>query len=128
MNNNLNLFRIFYLVKGILNLFLALLFVAYALFGMFFMNASFHHDEVIFPFNPGSFFMIFGCIGAFFAMLLGVVTLLAAKYLKELKNYNFILVVAILNCLTGVLGILLGVFTIIELNKSEIRVLFNKEI
>ena len=127
MNNNLNLFRIFYIVKGILNLLLALFFVAYALFGMFFMNIGFHNHEVIFPFNPGSIFMIVGCVGAFFALVLGIVTLLTAKYVKEVTHYNFILVVAILNCLTGVLGMLLGVFTIIELNKPEVRELFNKE-
>jgi len=127
MNNNLNLFRIFYIIKGILNLMFTLFFVAYVLIGTYIMNIGFneHHNPTWF--NPGWLFMIIGCTGAFLALILGVVTLLAAKYLKDIKNYNFILVVAILNCLTGVLGILLGVFTIIELNKPEVKTLFNSQ-
>ena len=127
MTNNLNLFRIFYIIKGVLNLFIALFFIAYALIGSYVMNIGFHKHDTTLWFNPGSILMVIGCVGAFFAMVLGVVTLLASKYLKEVKNYNFILVVAVLNCLTGVLGILLGVFTIIELNKPEVRALFKKE-
>jgi len=57
---------------------------------------------------------------------MGILTLFASKYLKEIKNYNFIFVVAILNCLTGILGIVLGIFTIIELNKPDVKALFNK--
>jgi hypothetical protein len=68
-----------------------------------------------------------GSAGACIAFIFGILTLMVPKYLKETRNYNFILVVAVLNCLTGVLGILLGVFTIIELNKPEVRKLFDKE-
>ncbi len=57
---------------------------------------------------------------------LGILNLLASKYIKETKNYNFIFAVAVVNCLTGILGILLGVFTLIELTKPEIKPLFNK--
>lgn len=127
MNNNLNLFRIFYIIKGILNLIFTLFFAAYVLIGTYIMNLGFHEHDNAMWFNPGWIFMIIGSIGAFFSLILGLVTLLAAKYLKDIKNYNFILVVAILNCLTGVLGILLGVFTIIELNKPEVKTLFNSQ-
>ena len=127
MTNNLNLFRIFFLIKGILNLLFTLFFVAYALIGMFVINVNIHDHDSALWFNPGAIFVVIGSVGAFFAMILGIVTLLAAKYLNEVSHYNFILVVAVLNCLTGILGILLGVFTIIELNKPEVRALFNKE-
>ena len=127
MNNNLNLFGIFFLIKGILNLLFTLFFAFYFLLGLFVINDSIHESDVFFPFNVGSIFMIIGCVGAFFALVFGILTLLASKYLKEARHYNFILVMAVLNCLTGVLGILLGVFTIIELNKPEVRVLFNRE-
>ena len=127
MTNNLNLFRIFFLIKGILNLLFTLFFVAYALIGMFVMNVNIHdHDEMLY-FNPGWIFLVIGSVGAFFALALGIVTLLASKYLRDVSHYNFILVVAVLNCLTGILGILLGVFTIIELNKPEVKALFEKE-
>ncbi len=127
MKNNLNLFGIFFLIKGILNLLFTLFFVFYFLIGLFVINKGVHNGGDFFPFNIGSIFMVIGCVGAFFALVFGILTLMASKYLKEASHYNFILVMAVLNCLTGVLGILLGVFTIIELNKPEVRALFNKE-
>lgn len=78
------------------------------------------------PFNFGWIFVIIGGIGLIFCVTLGILTLLASKYLKEVKNYNFIFAIAIVNCLTGVLGILLGVFTLVELTKPEVKKLFNK--
>ena len=78
------------------------------------------------PFNFGWIFIIIGGIGLIFCIAIGVLTLLASKYLKEVKNYNFIFAMAIVNCLTGILGILLGVFTLVELTKPEIKKLFNK--
>jgi hypothetical protein len=77
-------------------------------------------------FNPAIIFFIIGGVGFVIASVMGVLTLLASKYINEVRNYNFIFVVAILNCLTGILGILLGIFTIIELNKPHVKAFFNK--
>ncbi|MDX1939928.1 MAG: hypothetical protein SFU99_05205 [Saprospiraceae bacterium] len=126
-NNNLNTFRILFLVQGILVLLCSLLFVFYAFMGVFFTDIIELNEETAepMPFNPGSIFIVIGSIGFFITVALGIVTLFASKYLKEIRNYNFIFVVAILNCFTGVLGILLGVFTLVELNKPHIKALFN---
>ncbi|MBB5269378.1 hypothetical protein [Algibacter amylolyticus] len=78
------------------------------------------------PFNFGWIFAIIGGIGLLFCITIGVLTLLASKYIKNLKNYNFVFVIAVVNCLTGILGIVLGIFTLIELSKPEIKTLFNK--
>jgi len=53
--------------------------------------------------------------------------LLASKYIKEQRNYTFIFVVAIVNAITGILGILLAVFTLIELSKPHIKELFQEK-
>ena len=45
-------------------------------------------------------------------------------YLKEYKNATFIIVVSVINCLTGILGIVLGILTIIEIQKPEVSALF----
>ncbi|MGI9541825.1 MAG: hypothetical protein ACR2MX_01125 [Cyclobacteriaceae bacterium] len=124
--NNLNTFRILFIVKGILTLVVSFFPLVYIAMGVFLGSAAFTEANNPPPFNIGIIFVI---MGAFFFVLLvalGIVTLFAAKYLNEIRNYNFIFVVAILNCLTGVLGILLGVFTLIELNKPEVKVLFEK--
>lgn len=126
-SNNLGLFKTLYLVKGILTLFFSLFFIAYATMGLFFdkmIDANDANNDM--PFNVGSIFLILGIIGVVICLTFGILTLMASKYLKEVKHYNFIFVIAILNCLTGILGILLGVFTLIELNKPEIKKLFHK--
>lgn len=94
----------------------------------FFIGTMAEHSDANneLPFNFGWIFIIIGGIGLIFCITFGVLTLLASKYLKEVKNYNFIFAIAIVNCLTGVLGILLGVFTLVELTKPEVKQLFNK--
>jgi hypothetical protein len=125
--NNLNVFRILFLIKGILTLVFSLFFVAYAAFGTVFMNMEeFSHHGISPDFNPGYIFMIFGAIGFIICIVMGILQLMASKYIKELRKRDFIMVVAILGCLTGILGILLGIFTIIELQKPNVRALFEK--
>ena len=127
LTHNLNIFKTLFLVKGILNLLMALFFICYALFGGYIVNmAGSGGDLDNMTFNPAIIFFIVGGIGFVIASVMGVLTLLASKYISEVRNYNFIFVIAILNCLTGILGILLGVFTIIELNKPHVKAIFNK--
>ncbi len=122
---NLNTFRILFLIKGILTLCLSLFFLLYAGMGAVFTNID-EFSKVSQPFNPGYIFIIIGVVGTIFSVALGTLALLASKYIKEQKNYNFIFVVAIVNAISGVLGILLAVFTLIELSKSEVKALFGK--
>ena len=126
-SNNLGLFKTLYLVKGILTLCFSLFFIAYAVMGLFFDNIIDANDaNNDMPFNVGFIFLIIGIIGVIICVTFGILTLMASKYLKDVKNYNFIFVIAILNCLTGILGIVLGIFTLIELNKPEVKKLFHK--
>lgn len=126
LTHNLNIFKTLFLIKGILTLLLALFFIAYALFGGYIVNMASGGDFDDITFNPAIIFFIVGGVGFVIASVMGVLTLLASKYINEVRNYNFIYVIAILNCLTGILGILLGVFTIIELNKPHVKAFFNK--
>ncbi|WP_298494497.1 hypothetical protein [uncultured Algibacter sp.] len=126
-SNNLNTFRILYLVKGILTLCFSIFFILYGAMGFIFgAIAENTETNTELPFNFGWIFVIIGGVGLFFCITFGILTLLASKYFKQVKNYNFIFAIAILNCLTGILGILLGVFTLVELTKPEVKALFNK--
>ncbi|WP_396601710.1 hypothetical protein [Algibacter sp. R77976] len=123
----MNTFRTLYLVKGILTLCFSIFFILYGCIGLFFGAVAQNADtNAELPFNFGWIFVIIGGIGLVLCVTIGILTLLVSKYIKALKNYNFIFVMAIINCLTGILGIVLGVFTIIELSKPEIKKLFNK--
>jgi len=123
-NQNLNTYRVLFLVYGILTLVFSLFFLAYAGFGVFFHEMIENESQNDMPFNVASIFIVIGAIGFVFALIVGILTILASNYIKALKNYNFIFAMAIVNCLTGILGILLGVFALIELNKPETRALF----
>jgi len=123
-NSKLNTFRILYLVYGILTLVFSLFFLLYAGFGMFFQGIIEQEANQELPFNPGSIFVIIGGIGFVFTVIVGILTILASNYIKAVKNYNFVFAMAIVNCLTGILGILLGVFTLIEISKPETKALF----
>ncbi len=127
-SNNLDTYRILFLVKGILTLLFSLLPLIYVFIGIFIGNTE-EFNETDFPesFNPGIIFVIIGGVGFIILVTLGIMNLFVSKYLKERRNYNFIFVISIINCITGILGILLCVFTLIELNKPEVKALFYKE-
>lgn len=126
-SNNLNVFRILYLVKGILTLIFSLFFIGYAAFGAYFTSIPEFSDAENAPsFNPGIIFFIVGGIGFIICIAMGIIQLMASKYIKEIRRHDFIMVAAILSCLTGILGILLGIFTIIELQKPHVKKLFGK--
>lgn len=123
--NNLYVIKILFLVKGILTLCFSLFFVFYGVLGVVLHNLDdFQYESSEFPFHPGNFLLIIGLVGFIFALVIGILTLLVSKYIKERKNYTFIFAIAVVNALTGVLGILLAVFTLIELNKPEVKELF----
>ncbi|MDN5202675.1 hypothetical protein QQ008_14900 [Fulvivirgaceae bacterium BMA10] len=125
-SNNLNTFRILFLVKGILNLLFSLLPLGYASLGVFLRDEFSNNASGPVFITPGIIFLIFGSLWFVLTIAMGVLNLLASKYLNEVRNYTFIFVMAVLNCLTGVLGILLGVFTLVELNKPHVKELFGK--
>lgn len=125
---NLQTFRILYLVKGILNLIGSLLFLVYAVSGIFLYSFSSKMATASTmprsPYNYAFVFLVIGIIGFVVAIIFGLLNIFTAKYLKEGRKYKFIFVISVLNCLTGVLGILLGVFTILELNKPQVKEIF----
>ncbi|MGB5981714.1 MAG: hypothetical protein WBG46_06185 [Nonlabens sp.] len=123
-SNNLNTLAILHLVKAILTFLFSLFFVLYMFMGKFIGDMAEVNSEMNSEFNISAIFVIIGTVGMLFCILFGVLNLLSYSYLSKKKNYNFIFAVSIINCLTGILGILLGVFTLIEINKPEVKSLF----
>ena len=125
-DHNLRIFKILYIIKGILTLVFSIIPLLYVFFGVYLFQSQDLHDE-----NSeigGAIVMAIGITIFLFFITMGILTLLTAKYLGEKKNYDFVFVMAIINCLTGVLGIILGIFTIIELNKTNVKRLFGKPV
>lgn len=122
--DNIDTFATLHLVKGILTILLSLLFLLYIFLGSALMFAPMDHETDM-PFNPGTFIVIIGGIGFIITIALGILTILASKYLRERRNYNFVFTIAVINCITGVLGILLGIFTLLDLNKPHVKAQFD---
>ncbi|MDN3594159.1 hypothetical protein [Zunongwangia endophytica] len=118
---NLETYRILFIIKAVFNLALSLFGLIYVILG--FVIPSQGMPDHFFSLFHAVFFLI-GGVFILISILLSVLTFLAAKYLKEHRNWSFIIVVSVVNCLTGILGIILGILTIIEIQKPEVRALF----
>ncbi|MDP5078452.1 MAG: hypothetical protein NWQ19_10170 [Nonlabens sp.] len=127
--NNLNTLVVLHYVKAGLTVLAILFFALYMVFGLFMGDAMSRDMNEELPFNPANIFVIIGIVGIVLCIIVGILDILAAKYIKQRKNHTFIIVVAAIHCISGLLGIGLGIFTIIELTKPEVKRLFdNKEI
>jgi hypothetical protein len=121
--DNLSTFATLHLVKGILTILFSLFFLFYMFIGSVLSFTPMDNDAHM-PFKIGNFVIIIGAVGFLITVTIGILTILAGKYIKERRNYNFIFTISILNCMIGVLGILLGVFTILDLNKPHVKAQF----
>lgn len=124
--DNMDTFATLHLVKGILTILFSLFFLLYIFLGAA-MNLSVFDQDPHMPFDPSIIIITIGAVGFIITVSIGILTLLAGKYIKERRNYNFIFAIAILNCLAGVLGIILGIFTILDLNKPHVKAQFEPD-
>lgn len=124
--DNMDTFATLHLVKAILTILFSLFFLFYIFIGAA-MNLSVFDQDPHMPFNPSIIIITIGTVGFIITVSIGILTLLASKYIKERRNYKFIFAIAILNCLAGVLGILLGIFTILDLNKPHVKAQFEPD-
>jgi hypothetical protein len=120
VTDNINTISILHLVKGILTFIFSLFFLLYAFMGEIFSKISAEQNTDA-PFDIAMLFYVIGGIGFMICLILGLLNILSYSYLKQRKNHGFIFAVSIINCLSGVLGIVLGIFTIIEINKPHIK-------
>ncbi|SFT40667.1 hypothetical protein SAMN05216474_0387 [Lishizhenia tianjinensis] len=120
--NNLDTYRILYIVSAVLNFLGVFGFGLYAVFGFIFIQDFQNTDQ-----DVGWIMLLISGVGAFICALLGVLNLYTASCLRRRKNYNFIFVMAIVACLSGVLRLVLGIFTLIEITKPEVKALFYPE-
>lgn len=133
MRNNLDTFKVLYIIRGCLLAVSSVFIFGYIFFISFLLKNTdnfeyeMHSQGTEMPFDPMSiipFIISFGIVIGLFFIAFIVCNFLTARYLYKTKNYYFIFVTAILSCFTGILGLLLGVFTLIEISKPSIKSLF----
>lgn len=72
----------------------------------------------------GWMFIGFGALFSILIWAFAVLTLIAGKRLSERRSWNFVFVMACLQCLSVPLGTALGVFTIIVMQRPSVKALF----
>lgn len=129
VSKSINTFRLLFLIKGILNLSAILFFLIYAIMGvvasrMIEFTEQFDPNPQAMPFNPGSVFIVVGVVGMVVCAISGTFLVIATKNWSRRTNRKFIQIAAFVNCITSVLGIILCVFTLIELSKIDMKTAF----
>ncbi len=72
----------------------------------------------------GWFFIAFGSVFVLLGWALAVAKFLVGRWLSARKHMTFCFVVACIECLNMPLGTILGVFTMVTLNKPSVKALF----
>jgi len=135
MKNNLETFRVLYIIKGCLLAIPSLFIIGMISFASSFLkNSGDYHYEIqsqgelpIDPFTILKYIASLGILAILLIIGFVVSNFLTAYFLKNKKNYYFIFTISILSLFTGILGMLLGVFTLIEITKPEVKALFFKK-
>jgi len=74
----------------------------------------------------GWFFVVFACVFITLGLAMAGVILCAGLSLSKRKHYTFCQVVACIECLMLPLGTVLGVFTLVVLDRPSVKVLFGR--
>jgi hypothetical protein len=125
--DQLNLLSIFHFVGAGLAL-VGILFILahFALFHAIFANPKMWENQKQSP-PPAEFFAIFKWLYLVFAVWFissGILNVISGLCIRARKHRTFSLVVAAINCLHIPLGTVLGVFTIVVLERDSVRELY----
>lgn len=118
--NNMELLSTLHYVWGGLTLLAALFVFIYVIAGAGLLFSGIYSGELSTQMT-GGIFMFFGFFGFLLVVTIGILSILCGKYLKERRNRIFCLVMSGLACTNAPLGLLLGIFTIMEMEKPEIK-------
>jgi hypothetical protein len=125
-NEHLRLLSIFHYVKGGLSAFFSCFLFIHVVLGLFFICAPhlFGHGKDQPPAFVGWFFAILGSFLILLGWTFATITLIAGRCIARRRHYTFCFVWACVECLSVPFGTVLGVFTILVLNRASVRELF----
>lgn len=126
-NEHLKLLSIFHYVKGGITALFACIPIIHVVFGLVLIVAPrlFGHGSNQPPAFLGWLFVILGFFIIFLGWTVAVLVLIAGRCIARRRHYTFCFVVACLECLSVPFGTVLGVFTILVLNRQSVKALFN---
>ena len=125
-NEHLKLLSIFhYVVSGLAALF-ACLPIIHLVIGLFLILVpeKFGHGSNQPPAFIGWFFVIFASVFILVGWTIAILILLTGRFMARRKHHTFCFVVACVECVFMPFGTVLGVFTILVLNRQSVKGLF----
>ena len=126
---NLDLLALFHYVLGGVTAFFACLPFIHVFMGLAIVSGKFI-EETNGPGFPPFFGWMFVIMGAVFILIgwsLAILMIMAGNKIKRHKNRLFCMVTAGIECVLMPFGTILGVFTLIALNKESIKEIFAEQ-
>jgi hypothetical protein len=127
-NEHLKLLSIFHYLKGGITALFACIPIIHVVIGLVFIFAPqiFGHGSNQPPAFLGWLFLILGSFIILLGWTFAALSLIAGRCIAQRKHYTFCFVVACVECLSVPFGTVLGVFTILVLNRASVKELFNQ--
>ena len=126
-NEHINLLSMFHLISGILALLYSVFMALYFGFIIFVFKLSEKFDGE-FPIQFMGVIISIWIIVLLFAIAFGIAKIFSSKWLKQRKNRTFSIVISCIECFSFPYGAILGVLSIIVLNRSSVKDIYhNKE-
>jgi hypothetical protein len=128
-NEHLRLLSIFYYVKGGISALFACIPIIHVVLGLVFIIAPqvFGHGNNQPPAFLGCLLVMLGGFLILFGWTFAVLVLIAGKCIARRKHYTFCFVMACVECLSVPFGTVLGVFTILVLNRQSVKEMFGRK-
>ncbi len=121
---NLDLLGTLHYVMGALTALFAFIPIVHLVIGIAMLTGNLNGEEIA-PRAIGMAFVILASIIILAGWLFAVLIIISGSRLKQRRSYNYCLIIAFLQCLIMPLGTILGILTILKLNKDTVRELFN---
>jgi hypothetical protein len=128
-NEHLRLLSIFHYVKGGITALFACIPIIHVVIGLVFILAPqiFGHGKDQPPAFLGWLFVILGSSFILLGWTFAALVLVAGRCISRRKHYTFCFVMACVECLSVPFGTVLGVFTILVLNRASVKELFGRK-
>ncbi len=132
-NEHINLLSLFQLISGIFTLAWSVFMVLYFGFIIFIINLGGKFDaaknqiDSEFPFQFMGIIIIVWIICLLIAIALGIAKIFSSKFLKQRKNRTFSIVISCIECFSFPYGTLLGVLSIIVLNRDNVKNVYHDQ-
>jgi hypothetical protein len=120
---NLDLLANLHLVLGIITALMACIPIIYLAVGIAILVGAASGGEAA-PRIVGLVFIILALLIILAGWAMAVLIIIAGRKMKKRESFNYCITVAFLECLIMPLGTVLGIFTILNLNKDTTKELF----